>query len=77
MMGQSVWKKPLQGLHDPAIDGASAVLEQTAIRHVVGEGVLEGVLEVGEDLSGLSLGLQHVTLLDLVPLRGLEPRLGA
>ena len=49
VLGQPVGIEPLDGLHDPAMEGAPPVLEQTAIGHVVGQGMLEGVLEVGEN----------------------------
>ena len=49
VLGQPVGIEPLDGLHDLAMEGAPPVLEQTAIGHVVGQGMLEGVLKVRED----------------------------
>jgi hypothetical protein len=52
----------LDGLHDPGVKLPSPVLEQTPVGHVVGQGVLEGVLEVRkeprliEELGGLKSG---------------------
>ena len=49
MLGQPVGIEPLDGLHDPTMQRAPPLLEQTAIGHVVGQGMLEGVLEVRKD----------------------------
>jgi hypothetical protein len=38
----------LDDLDDPGVEGAPPVLEQAAVRHFVGQGVLEGVLEIGK-----------------------------
>jgi hypothetical protein len=38
----------LDGLDRPAVERAPAVLEKAAVGHLVGERVLEGVLDVGE-----------------------------
>ena len=49
VLGQPVGIEPLDGLHDPAVEGAPPVLEQAAVGDLVGEGVLERVFDVGEE----------------------------
>jgi hypothetical protein len=49
VFGQPIGIEAFDGLDDATVEGAPAVLEQTAVRHVVGEGMLERVLEVRED----------------------------
>ena len=62
LLVQSIGVEPFDRLHDPGMEGAAAIAEEAAVRHLVCQRMLEGVLEVGEEL-------------DLVQkLRGLEPR---
>ena len=51
VLGEAVGIERLDGLDDPGVEGAPPVLEQAAVRHLVGQGVLEGVLEVGKEAS--------------------------
>jgi len=61
MLDQAVRIEPLDRLRDPAMEGATSVLEQTAVGHLVGEGVLEGVLQVREQARLVQkLGLVQV-----------------
>ena len=61
MLDQAVRIEPLDRLRDPAMVGATSVLEQTAVGHLVGEGVLEGVLQVREQARLVQkLGLVQV-----------------
>ena len=46
VLSQPVGIEPLDGLDDPAMEGAPPVREQAAVGHLAGERVLEGVLEV-------------------------------
>ena len=41
--------EPLEGLDDAGVERAPPVMEQPVVRHLVGEGVLEGVVEVGNE----------------------------
>jgi hypothetical protein len=52
VLAQSVGMEALDRLHDPGVEGAPPILQETAVGHVVGQGVLEGVLEVGEGARG-------------------------
>src|SRR5262249_27229986 len=76
MMGQAlgvlshpVPGKCLEGLDNAGMEPASALLEDTPIGHLVGEGMLEGVLALGEkarlieELSGLYVGKAAVEAL--------------
>ena len=62
VLGEPVGVEALDGLDDPGVERAPALLEQAAVGHLVGERVLEGVLEVGEEarlveeLGGLEVG---------------------
>ena len=62
VLGEPVGVEPLDGLDDPGVEGAPPLLEQAAVGDLVGEGVLERVLEVGEEarlveeLGGLEVG---------------------
>ena len=55
-------RERLEGLDDPGMQPASALLEDTPIGHLMGEGMLEGVLTLGEqaclveELSSLDVG---------------------
>src|SRR3990172_3382390 len=49
LFGQSVRVEPFDSLHNPGVEGASPLLKQASVGHLVGEGVLEGVLELGEE----------------------------
>ena len=59
LLGQSVGIQPLHRIHDARVERASPLLEEAPVGHLVGEGMLERVLEVGEEprlveeLSGL------------------------
>ena len=61
-LAQPVGMQPLDRLHDGGVKGAPPILQQAAISHVVGERVLERVLEIGEqtrfveELRRLQLG---------------------
>ena len=61
LLGQALGVEPLDGLDDPGVERAPPVLEQAVVGHLVREGVLEGVLEVGheprlvEELGGLQV----------------------
>src|SRR5262245_56112209 len=61
LLVQPVANQLLQHLHNLGMQGPSPLLEQTAVGHLLGEGVLEGVLDVGqeacliEELSGLQV----------------------
>ena len=54
--------QPLEGLHDPAVQLPTPVLEEAAVRHLMRQRVLERVLEIGEEmglvqeLGGLEVG---------------------
>ena len=50
-LGQPVRVDALDDAHDPRVDGAPPVLEQAAVGDLVGQRVLEGVLEVGKELG--------------------------
>jgi len=49
MLRQSVGVPLLDRSHDPRVQGAPAIMEHAAVRDVVGEGVLERVLVLGEE----------------------------
>src|SRR3990172_666671 len=49
MLDQAVGKESLNRLDDPRVEGPAPLLEQAPVGHLVGEGVLEGVLEVGKE----------------------------
>ena len=62
VLGQPVGIEPLDGRHDLTMESAPPILEQTPVGHIVGEGMLEGVLKIGKEprlikeLGGLKLG---------------------
>jgi hypothetical protein len=76
VLGEALGKLPqavgieyLQGLHDLVMQGAPVLLEQAPVGHLTGEGVLEGVdlvreeLRLTEELLALKVhqaALQHV-----------------
>ena len=49
LLGQPVAGERLEGLDDAGMERAPPLLQQAAVGHLVGEGVLEGVLELGEE----------------------------
>jgi len=46
LLGQPVGVEPLKGLHNPGMECAPPLLEHAPVSDLVGEGVLEGVLDV-------------------------------
>jgi hypothetical protein len=62
LLGGALGREPLDGLGDAGVQGALPVVEQTLIRHLVRERVLERVLQVRKDpglveeLRGLEVG---------------------
>ena len=48
LLGQALGVERLDGLDDPGVQRAPALLEQAAVGDLVGERVLEGVLEIRE-----------------------------
>ena len=61
LLGDALGREPLDGLGDPGVERALPVVEQPLVGYLVGQGVLERVLEVREE-PGL-----------VEELRGLEP----
>ena len=61
VLGEPVGIRRLDGFDDPGVQGATAVLKQAAVGHVVGEGVLEGQFRIREEARLV------------YKLRGLEP----
>src|SRR2546425_8868349 len=61
LLGQTVLVQRFDGYHDSRMEGAAPILEETRIGNFMGEGVLEGVLEVGkqarlvEELASLQM----------------------
>ena len=49
LLGQTVGIEPFDGFDDAGVQGPPPLLQETAVGHLVGEGVLEGVLELGEE----------------------------
>ena len=49
LLGQAVPGERLDGLDDAGVQHAPPLLEQAAVGHLVGQGVLEGVLQLGEE----------------------------
>ena len=49
LFDQPLTVKSLEGLHNAAVQLAPPFLQQTSIRHLVGEGMFEGVLQLGEE----------------------------
>ena len=62
LLGDALGREPLEGLGDASVERAPPVVAQPLVRHLVREGVLERVLEVGnepglvEELRGLKVG---------------------
>ena len=49
LFGQSVWIQCLEGLDDAHVEAPPPLLQEAAVGYLVGEGVLEGVGEFGEE----------------------------
>ena len=49
LLGQTVGIEPFAGFDDAGVQGTAPLLQETAVGHLVGEGVLEGVFEFGEE----------------------------
>ena len=49
MLAEAIAVERLDRVDDPRVKRAAALLEQAAVGDLVGEGVLEGVLEIGEE----------------------------
>jgi hypothetical protein len=62
LLGNPVPSERLQGLDNAGMQGAPPLLEQRLVGHLLSEGVLEGVLVLGEEaglieeLGGLQMG---------------------
>src|SRR5215475_14211588 len=61
LLGQPVGIEPFAGCDDAGVQGMAPLQQETTVGHLVGEGVLEGVVELGEEagfveeLSGLQV----------------------
>ena len=51
VLGQPVGVEPLDGLHDPRVQRAAPLVQQAAVGDLVGQRVLERVLELGEQAA--------------------------
>src|SRR2546426_2659592 len=51
LLAQAIRVEPFDRLHDPGMKGAATIAEEAAVRDLVGQRVLEGVLEVGKELD--------------------------
>jgi hypothetical protein len=49
LLGQTVGIEPFAGRDDAGMESTSSLQQETAVGHLVGEGVLEGVFELGEE----------------------------
>jgi hypothetical protein len=49
VLGQAVPIQPFERIHNSAVEGAPPLLQETPVRHLVGQGVLEGVFRLGEE----------------------------
>ena len=49
LVGQAVGIEPLDGFDDPGVEGAPPLLEQAAVGDLVGQRMLEGVLQVRKE----------------------------
>ena len=49
LLGQPVGIEPFAGSDDAGVQGPAPLLQETAVGHLVGEGVLEGVCEIREE----------------------------
>ena len=62
LFGQTVGIEHFERLHNPGVEGTPALLQETPVRDLLGEGVLEGVdvlgeeLQLVEELGGLQVG---------------------
>src|SRR5438093_13397977 len=62
LLGALIGRKRFQHLDDAAVEGAALCLEETLVRHLVRERVLEGIFALGEEtglveeLDGLQVG---------------------
>ena len=62
LLGHPLPGQGFEDLDDPRVQGAPPLLEETAVGHFVGEGVLEGILALGkepglvQELGGLEVG---------------------
>jgi hypothetical protein len=48
VLGQPLPGECLEGLHDPGVQAAPPLLEETAVGHLMGEGMLEGIGALGK-----------------------------
>ena len=68
LLGDPISGAGFEGLDDPRMQGAPPLREETAVGHFVGEGVLEGVLALGnepclvQELGGLEVGEPHAAV---------------
>src|SRR5262245_54298279 len=51
LLSETIGIKPFAGLDDTGVQGPPPLLQETAVGHLVGEGVLEGVFQLGEEAS--------------------------
>ena len=51
LVGQAVSIEPSKGLDDAGVQGPSPLRKQTAVGYLMGEGVLEGEGEIGEEAA--------------------------
>ena len=49
LLGQSVGIQLLQGRDNAGVQPAPSLLQEAAVGHLLGEGVLEGILDLGEE----------------------------
>src|SRR4029077_8184648 len=49
LLAEAITVEALDGLHDPDVEVAAPAEEEAPVGHLVGERMLEGVLEIGED----------------------------
>jgi hypothetical protein len=68
LFGQAVGIERLKGFHDLGVEGPPLLRKETAVGHLVGKGVLEGIGEIREEvglvqeLCGLQVGEAMVEL---------------
>jgi hypothetical protein len=51
LLAEAITIEALHGLHDPDVEVTASAREETPVGHLVGERVLEGVFEIGEEAS--------------------------
>ena len=51
LVGEAVGIERFDGLHNARVQGSASLLQETAVRHLVRQGVLEGVGQFGEQAS--------------------------